>query len=494
MSTHADSHPPIPLAYGAPNARVGPYVQVLLSYLRRPAFWVLAIALAASSLLITGIDAFQHFFWFRNSTWGFEISNSLPWLFFVMLSFNSPLALAFVFVIILAVQTREQFTNWRAQVVPGFRKPHARIGTGLFCLVAVALAVTMYVQSPRGVSLIGTVAIFLMPLTLIVWIGVRGSVWVVLVAVVVCVVVAAEPHIRGAIGSFLEFLGEDRRWGAPAVNIPRILASVVLIAANVLLILWAMHGARPAASGAVRRRFPLYDSAGRAPDWIALHRELPPPSPVVGLWSRVWHRRLGVLRPWSAAWVGGLLALILIVILYVSGTKGRQSAVLLALMLATLTPGLVSAAIGAERWPLLGVESLFPSPRRAFVREMGLVMAINFAEFWLAGMVAAVIAIAAFSPHEIASTSFGMTVVASALTQVLLFGGLFLLGASRSAVPYLIGVSLLMIGVAMPLEMAWAPMPELSVQSLLRISVAEAVLGIVLLLFARNVWGDVELG
>jgi len=184
----------------------------------------------------------------------------------------------------------------------------------------------------------------------------------------------------------------------------------------------------------------------------------------------------------------------LIVILYVSGTKGRQSAVLLALMLATLTPGLVSAAIGAERWPLLGVESLFPSPRRAFVREMGLVMAINFAEFWLAGMVAAVIAIAAFSPHEIASTSFGMTVVASALTQVLLFGGLFLLGASRSAVPYLIGVSLLMIGVAMPLEMAWAPMPELSVQSLLRISVAEAVLGIVLLLFARNVWGDVELG
>src|SRR6185312_2325214 len=220
MSTHADSHPPIPLAYGAPNARVGPYVQVLLSYLRRPAFWVLAIALAASSLLITGIDAFQHFFWFRNSTWGFEISNSLPWLFFVMLSFNSPLALAFVFVIILAVQTREQFTNWRAQVVPGFRKPHARIGTGLFCLMAVALAVTMYVQSPRGVSLIGTVAIFLMPLTLIVWIGVRGSVWVVLVAVVVCVVVAAEPHIRGAIGSFLEFLGEDRRWGAPAVNIP----------------------------------------------------------------------------------------------------------------------------------------------------------------------------------------------------------------------------------------------------------------------------------
>lgn len=323
---------------------------------------MLAIALAASSLLIIGINAFQRFFWFRNSTWGFEISNSLPWLFFVMLSFMTPLALALVFVIILATQTREQLTNWRAQIIPGFRKPHVRIGTGVFCLVAIALAVTMYVQSPRGVSLIGTVAISLMPLTLIVWIAVRGSVWMIPVAVVACIFVAAE-----------------------------------------------------------------------------------------------------------------------------------QSAVLLALMLATLTPGLTAAAIGAERWRLLGFESLFPNSRRAFVREMGLVMAINFAEFWLAGMAAAVIAIAAFTPREIASASFAMTVLASALTQVLLFGGLFLLGASRSAVPYLIGVSLLMIGVAMPLEMAWAPMPELSVQSLLRISVAEAVLGIALLLFARNIWECVEL-
>ncbi len=170
------------------------------------------------------------------------------------------------------------------------------------------------------------------------------------------------------------------------------------------------------------------------------------------------------------------------------GSKARA-----ALVMLTLVPGVVVASGWRERWPALGYESLFPSGREQFVKEIAVGLALDLAEFWFAALVICVAVLAFFTPRLLLTPPFIISVLASAMMQVLWFGTIFLTSRFRQVVPYvasLIGVGL---GILMPMFQFWENNRLLRIGSFLLIALAEMICGVVFLILGLGLWRRADL-
>ena len=433
MPRQANPQRPLPLDRDRRGAHPNPYGQVLLTYLKRPAFHVLAIALATSLGFLWLIDHLNRIYWFLSSSWVFSVWNSLLWVLLVMLSNLAPLALSVILTAMLIAQTREHLLGWRASIFPGYRQPHVVAATLILALVSVSVAAafcaTSLIGDPRSFPemLAGITTL----VTFMAWTGVRRSPVLVPVGVLLLLLLSVEPHALQIAFIASRFFGGFREPRGLSLARARWPVCLLLTAGEFLLlpILLRAPRERAARGSAIRQRLisafsrlpcnrrfhnPFSGAAcgpfASSPSGAETGSKTPPARnalttgahrTVVGVWHRAWHRRRAVLPPRAAVWIASALCAILLFTSLLSAGDRVQTCVLRGLLLATLTPGIVAAGIWRERWPVLGFESLFPGRRRDFVRETAVAMAINVAEVWLASAVAAVAAIAPFQPEQL---------------------------------------------------------------------------------------------
>lgn len=461
-----------------------PYIQVLLTYLRRPAFQVILLLGIASFALARVIEHVGHFYY-----------NSLLWFLLDMLSALVPFALVIVLLAMLMAHAREQLFTWRAAVIPRHRTPHILTAVAVFEILALALAWVLYW---KGASFVGILAIVVTLMTLTVWVSLRWSPWLMLLALPILGAIWINRQAQYVLGYAMEFLVHptppQRAEDAPL----QVLARVMLLALDAILLVRLVRSkvAPPIGGRGESPQFQLWQWLVRVTSPASTF-DITPHGAVRGLWHRAWHRRLAVLRPRAPWWVAGLLAAIFLVMPLVAGrdlekTDVQQAFVLQALVLTALTPGIITAALWRERWPVLGFESLFPGRPRQFAREAALAMGINLAEFWLASAAAAGVAMAVWRPRDLHSGEFLGSLLASALMQGLVWGVLFLITPLRTTVAYVGVLVVLMLAIAIPFEATWSPQPEMTVNRLLAIASLEMALGIALAGIGATVWRRAE--
>lgn len=493
MPKHANPQPPVPADSKA--GRFGPYSQALLTYLRRPAFRVVAFALAASFVVFALINHLNLAWIPWLNQWLFRVSNNIIWLLFVMLVTLAPLTLSVVLVLMLIVQLREHLSDWRSRIFPEYNRPHIFAATLILGLTSVTISAAFFSATFGHIEFAATLAVMTTLITVMAWAGVRWSPAFGPLALAVLVLAFAHPYPQW-------FTQIASRWIDWFIPMRRFVPTVgpacwlFLSAAEILLLPWLLRTASQ--RGAARsgtRRWPILNPRQSARKTAAAGFGFPAARHQIvhGVWGRAWHRRRAVLPAGAAAWVAAVLCAILMLGPLMSDSHGDSTLILRGLLLATLTPGTVAAGIWRERWPVLGLESLFPGRRRDFVLETLLSMGMNVAEVWLAGAAAAVVAVALFHPVPWSVASFGLSLVASALVQVLVLGVLFVLTPFRAAIGYLLIMTLLMIAIAMPFALIWAGKPQLSLEGLLAIAAAEATMGAMLAIAGRNFWNAFEL-
>lgn len=496
MPRHANPEPRVPAQSSA--VRWEPYTQVLLTYLRQPAFRIVALALGASFVLVALIHQLNlaRIPWLDQ--WLFRISNNVIWLLFLMLIAIAPLALGLVLAMMLIAQLRERLSEWRSRIFPGYDRPHRFAGTLVLALTSVvisaAFSITIFGFS-RIESFLGTLAVVTTLMTWMVWAGVRWSPAAGPLGLALLVLVFGLPYPQWFRQIAFRLIG----WFIPThradVSIAPAYCLLLSVAEILLLPCLLRTASERAAARSGTRKWPILNPRQPAPTTSTAgvstlterHRI------VHGVWARAWHRRRAVLPRGAAAWVGVVLCAILMLGPLLSLPHPEPTLILRSLLLATLTPGIVAAGMWRERWPVLGLESLFPGRRRNFVWESLLSMAMNIAEVWLAGAAAAVVAAALFHRGPWSFAAFGLSLLASALVQMLVLGVLFVLTPFRASIPYLVIMTLLMLAIASPFELAWVGKPELSVESLLAIAAAVAALGATLAIAGQALWNAFEL-
>jgi hypothetical protein len=117
------------------------------------------------------------------------------------------------------------------------------------------------------------------------------------------------------------------------------------------------------------------------------------------LWARVRHlRATGIGRlPWA---MGAILAGTMLLLPRITGSNKAPDAGALAgmLLIVMVLPPVLAIGHWARRWPSLGYESLRPASRDAFLRELGLAMALDLAEAWIVIMTATILPLTFWVP------------------------------------------------------------------------------------------------
>lgn len=502
MPRHAN--PQMPVSADEDAVRWQPYIQSLLTYLRQPAFGIVALALGASFVLVALIHQLNlaRIPWLNQ--WLFRISNNIVWLLFLMLIAIAPLALSVVLAMMLIAQLREHLSEWPSRIFPRYHRPHIFAGTLTLALTSVAIsaAFSITIFGFNGIEeYLGTLAVVTTLITSMAWAGVRWS--LALGPLALALLMLAIVPVLGFFHPSSNWITPiESRWIGWFMRTRKFVASIApicclaLSAAEILLLPWLLRSASERAVARLgTRKWPILSPRQPAPTkapaeesfFVERHQI------VRGVWARAWHRRRAALPQGAAAWVGIVLCAILMLGPLLSLPRPEPTLIFRGLLLATLTPGIVAAGIWRERWPVLGLESLFPGRRRNFVWESLLSMAMNIAEVWLAGAAAAVVAAALFHPEPWSFAAFGLSLLASALVQMLVLGVLFVLTPFRATTPYLVIMTLLMLAIASPFELAWVGKPELSVESLLAIAAAVAALGAMLAIAGQALWNAFEL-
>lgn len=496
MPRHANPQRAIPADSSA--ARLEPYIQSLLTYLRQPSLRIVALLLIVSFELFATVNHLNltRIPWL--DAWLFRVSNNIIWLLFIMLITLAPLTLSVVLAMMLIVQLREHLLEWRSRIFPGYARPHILAGTLMLGLTSVAISAAFAATASgfrRPESFPATLAVVTTLIAVMAWAGVRWSPAAGPLGLAALVVTLVHPYPQW----FIQLASRRIGWFVATRRVNVSIAPpycLLLSAVEILLLPWLLHTAsQRSAARSGTRRWPIVNPRQSAPaeapaddSFLATRHRI-----VHGVWQRAWHRRRAVLPRGAAAWVAVVLCTILMIGPLLSVRHREPTFMLRAMLLATLTPGIVAAGMWRERWPVLGLESLFPGRRRNFVWESLLSMAMNIAEVWLAGAAAAVVAAALFHPGPWSFAAFGLSLLASALVQMLVLGVLFVLTPFRATIPYLMIMTLLMLAIASPFELAWVGKPELSVESLLAIAAAVAALGAMLAISGQALWNAFEL-
>lgn len=468
--------------------RLEPFVEVLATYLNRRAFRVLAFAVVASFTLVASIDLLYRVTWI-DASWGlFQVSNNPAWILFVMLSTMAPLVLSTWLTALLIGQAREHLRDWRAWTFPGYRRPHVWAATLILASTSIAISVAFYVTAMafhNAGSFPGILAVVTTVVTFMAWAGTRWSPAAGPIVILALVVIGIEPHVQGAARTAMRIVGGEAAAGELLVSPAAQLLFLLLAGIEILLLPRALRVPRE-----LDERGPGRDSTGSERESLPEPIASPPKPhrPLKGIAARVWHRRRATLPPHAAVWAACALFAILVIGPLSSLPHREPTLVLRALMLATLTPGIVAALIWRERWPVLGLESLFPGRRREFLWEIAWTMALNLVEVWLAAALAATGAVAVFRPPGVTVEGFAVNLLVAGVGQALVLGALFLLTPFRAAFVYFVVLTLLAVAIAIPLELAWSGRPQLATEGLLTTAAVEAAGGLVLALLGTAFW------
>lgn len=487
-----DSTGPRTLSY-LPRPASGRLRQVWLTYAGRPLFRALAVATVGWCLLLIWHQRNNSVF-FRGSHWVLD--------FFAELLFGvSPLVLLVATVASLMGHVREQIQDWRGCLTPGFRGPHLAVAALVFLATAVAGTAGLYAVSegPHGngtTSLSGLLAVVLTAMTIAAWWASFRSPWVSLLLAPLLLLALNFPHFNELLLWFVsDWLKSQIKpavwWVYRDLNVRKEVIRAYVLVGDVVA-LWALMrrlarmGPEPFAPvRALRTRGAVVQSS--APVLAGSRRR----HAVSGLWARAWQRRLAVLRPGAPWLVAALLCAILLLLTLVIGPKDSDE--LRSCVLATILPGITVGVAWLERWPALGYESLFPATRRRFAAEMALAMAADVAEFWPATTLAVMVPIAVWHSASLTSPLLPATILASAMMQFLMIGGMYWAMIWRNRAAYFAILGAIVLAFAIPLEMAWAPRHALSEYQLLQIAFAEMACGLILGLAGFAAWRRGEL-
>jgi hypothetical protein len=452
----------------------------LLSYPTRPAFlFMLLAAVAGRGALV--LPERLHM-----------VHVAPAFLMLVMLLAMLPLVMGLLLIVAFLLQAREQLRGLNAAIVPGFRRVHMAAASLIFFLIVAGLSLFVWKVNPQT-SFRADFAMILTVMTLGA-LATVGSVWWLPVLLSLLFVWPNERFIW-----LLEWFTIDlSRWPARIYRLhPQAIqewqaiwaARVALIAVDLLALILLGWLARPRTKPPVSER--IFARIGAV--WRRKSCEVATVDRrVTSVFARGLHRRLAVRAPGAAWGVAVLLAIVMAAIMFLLLHDQRHTDVLLPLVMATVVPGVVVAIGWRERWPSLGYELLFPSPREQFAREMALALGTNLAEFWLATLIAGVAVLALWEPGTVVRPQFAVSVLASALMQVFLFGVILWLARWRSWLLYLVGIIVLFQVVMVPMMDAWSDRPVVTPVGLLLIAGLEAAAGIGLALSGRAAWRRAE--
>lgn len=482
-----DSPSPRMLSYATRPAR-GRLRQAWLTYTARPLFRALAAAAVGWCFLLIWHQLNNSVF-FRGSHWVLD--------FFAELLFGvSPLVLLVAMVAALMGHIREQIQDWRGCLTPGFRGPHLAVAGVVFLATALAGTAGLYavVEGPQGsgtISLSGLLAVVLTAMTVAAWWASFRSPWVSLLLAPVLLLALNYRHFNEVL---LWFVSDWRKsqinpaiwWVYRDLQVRKEVVRACVLAGDIVA-LWAlmrrlarMGPERSVPVRALRTRGAVVPSSDSA---LALSRRR---RALSGLWARAWQRRLAVLRPGAPWLAAALLCAILLLLTLLIGPKSSDE--LRSCVLAAILPGITVGVAWVERWPALGYESLFPAARSRFAAEMALAMAADVAEYWLATTIAVMAPIAVWHSDSLRTPLFRTTIVASAMMQFLMLGGMYWATLWQNRAAYFALLGAIAVAAAIPLEMAWAPRHALSEYRLLQIAFAEMACALALGLAGFIAW------
>jgi hypothetical protein len=474
------------------------YVQVFLTYYRRPAFRILVLsAFMTIALFFAFVSARAGGF----DPYHFSAVGQIL-MFVAFLVVLSPLVWLITFTATLMWHLREQLTSPIAELIPGFRKANLNVAGAIFLCVPLVAGIVcwgidqlmlmrqlhhavytgvqyeMHLHVMQGDTTFAlgvfAVALTLMSLTAL-WASFRSP-WMSLLIIPLFLFAITWQPVATFIDHLLSpaFSGE----GSNRLHALEMIAVNAVLLAAVRMKLSQQRHEQP-----VKRFGPTISRN--------IREDTPPPPPrlLTAPFTRIWHRRHGVLNPLAPWAVAGIIGLLLVCVPLVLGAK--QADMLRSLLLPTLVPGVVISALWRERWLNLGYESLYPVERSRFIGELAAATAISVAELWLTTTLAVLPAIAIWQPRMLTSQMLYVTIAASAAMQFMVFGVMFVTALFRPLLPYMNIVTIL--AMLVPIALTWASEPALSPHGLLVVASIEMAVGLILTTWGSSAWRRADL-
>jgi len=462
-----------------------PYVQVALTYLRRPfSSWKLGI------ISVFFVGTFVAF-----SLAGRAAGMKDPVFLHLMLLFSLFLA--------LALHMKGQFVDSRAPLMPGFRRVHATVAALVTLIVTVIL--------PTGLSwfmgwhCLGFVAVVTLLFGTILWVIVKDATWTIFAIMFGW---AAFCNTQAGPAYFQELLAGKNDSQAVAIlalgTLITLLAGTSLVRLNREMLTydstlrWDWDWSQKTRQG--------WSGDGRIlpglRDWLR-EREMTRLARLArgaseSRWSRICRWQVGMVAGWSLwFWILGIPIYVQALNWWIVRTTPKATAVMVNITSLALTfaPAMI-AAVGVLQWRTfkLGHESLLPVDRKSYLRQLGTAAALSHVQLWT-GMSAALALwwlLVGSRPLQLAL--LGGVLAFSAAFQIMVFGAVVWIARYRSAARWAIGLMTMFFGafVAFALQFVQtrrsAPSPGQLLHEALWIAGIVAVLGLLITFDAYRRW------
>ena len=484
------------------------YIQVLLTYVRRPMFWGLAAWTIEFQLIMFAP------FWLNPSNNGPDFG-SWEWVgyYWIAQSVGSIIFLPAAIGAALVCHVKEQLDSWRTALVPNYRRAHWVVFALIFILGLALVATTIFLplsfvkNGPvNSDTFVGGLLIFSSLMLISAWWASFKSLWLSLF-IGPLMIIGSILFTELLIAHFSQSNPDYDKINALLWNdVLKILPPILPIA--FIALLWKLER-----GGRRRRKTPqrLINAAQKAvkPAKAARATRAFVHRPMSSFLTRSNRRRVSAFGRFTVLGMGIFLAVVLLFIAKILFTFGevRYNEGLLmnmSLILITITPTITVVLMWRERLPFLAAESLYPATRTKFVREMGAALAGDFILFWLAATTAALIIMAFFAPVILHTLDFWTCLAASAIMQLLAYGAIALTMSLRSWA-FMFVASMIILGwMFFPIESAMYNFPssllnnqqiplDFNVGNIFFLSLGAAGLGMVLALVAYLRWRRIEL-
>lgn len=409
-----------------------PYVQVALTYFRRPLasgyFRLGAIFAGCFFIAFAVLDRFA----------GFKDSWAVQLMFLFSL---------FVFV---AIHMKEHFLDSRAHLTPSFRRIHATVAAIVAIVAAGALPTLL--SWFMGWHSIGFVAVAVLLFGMILWVIAKDATWTCFALLfgwsAFCATESGPAYFRGLLAGQFE---------SEAVAILIVGIAVTLLAGVRLVRLreemqtydsklrWDWDWNQKTGQG--------WSNDGRIlpglRDWIRrqemlrvtrLARRAP-----VSWWSRICRWQVGMIAGWALwLWILGVLAYVQTVYWWISTKTPQPAAAMLGITSIILTfPPTLAVAMGMLQWRTfkLSRELLLPVARRDYIRQLGAAASVSVFQIWIGTSVALTLWWLLVGPRPISIALFGGALAYSAAFQVVFFGVMAWVSRYRSKI---LGIAVLL--------------------------------------------------
>lgn len=454
----ASSDPQLPLGEGpaaqadAGRRRPSPYVEVALTYIRRP------FASRGSGFMSVS---------FACGLVAFSLSDRLEVL--RDSGFVQLLLLCSVF-INLTMHMQRQFADSRAHLVPRFRRVHTTVAAGAaFIAAAVIPALLSWLA---GLYCIGFVAVAVLLFGAILWAAARRAAWpygaILLGYMAVCGTDWGTAYLRAILNGQLE----------PHAAAILVLGILITVVAGIQLVrlreeTWnddstlqwewdwdwnqrTRQGWGDEGRGSSRLRGWIRERQMARLTRLARHA---PQS----WWARVCRWQVGMVSG-SAFWLWlfGVVAIVPVASWWMSKGASRPAVAMAgtATLIVIFLPAMLTLT-GVLQWRnfKLRYESLLPVKRTSYIRQLVAAAALSHFQLWAGMSVVLVLWWLAIGPRPFHSALLGGVLAFSAAFQVAIFGVAVWIARYRSPSPapvVLVSVLVaLVFGALVPLRMAW---------------------------------------